>query len=532
MFASTLAPALVFAAPTALRLQGTRRSTFSSAASASASSASGGTTTRLTAIHGRAVAVGGRLPAFLSSAARVCRRRVALVVTAAAAASGASSSGSDDDPKFPAPVSPGSPQGSMLAHVLSSEPHLFTAAVEATLDMLSDQIDAEEGGGAIDTGVSNTTVKVDDVKKKKGGGGGGADEQAAGLVLFKRIRDMRAAERRNGVQDLMYASIIQKFLSVGVDMMPPLDDDRISLRGVDLNQLTNGVHSVEALEMVKEHLLALTGPQALTAASNALVRMSKLQAAQMYAASIMFGYFIRKADKRFSLDRAMGTLPLNPLESAKALERLFNSASAMDSVDEADMSVPGMGMGGFGGGGGAGSWDVDGDGNASAAGGAATAAGGAGAAAQPLSTLKQYIKSFDTRALTETARIVSMEGVVLAERQTGALFGSIEELAQEMQAALQEGGTAITSAEELMSRVQEVVGSGKVKTLTVPYATQRRIVLEAVAFGSFLRDVESYVDGYDGRLLTPTSSSSGGGSGGGGGGGEPRGLIGGGPAKK
>ena len=103
-----------------------------------------------------------------------------------------------------------------------------------------------------------------------------------------------------------------------------------------------------------------------------------------------------------------------PLESAKALERLFNSASAMDSVDEADMSVPGMGMGGFGGN----SWDVDGDGNASAArgvgGGAEEVAGGGKGGAQPLSTLKQYIQSFDTRALSDTARIVSVEGVVLA----------------------------------------------------------------------------------------------------------------------
>ena len=54
----------------------------------------------------------------------------------------------------------------------------------------------------------------------------------------------------------------------------------------------------------------------------------------------------------------LGTLPLNPAESANALERLFNSASAMDSMDEADLSIPGMGMGGFD------SFDVDSEGNA------------------------------------------------------------------------------------------------------------------------------------------------------------------------
>jgi hypothetical protein len=46
-----------------------------------------------------------------------------------------------------------------------------------------------------------------------------------------------------------------------------------------------------------------------------------------------------------------------------------------------------------------------------------------------------------------TARIVSVEGVVLAERQTGALFGSIEDLAAEMQKALEAGKEPITSGE-------------------------------------------------------------------------------------
>ena len=42
----------------------------------------------------------------------------------------------------------------------------------------------------------------------------------------------------------------------------------------------------------------------------------------------------------------------------------------------------------------------------------------------------------------------------------------------------------------------------QVATLTLTYSTQRRIILEAVAFGSFLRDVETRVD-TDYHLLTP-----------------------------
>ena len=430
-------------------------------------------------------------PSHLSSTRSFTRRRHAVVVNAAG-----DNKNDNNEPVSPtfglAPMDPRSPHGEMLAHVLSAEPHLFTAAVEATLDRMSDDLDKEEQtelSSVVDASTNDSSNNPSSAS---------IDNDGAGLVLFKRIKEMRALERRNAVQDLMYADIIQKFLNVGVDMLPPLDEEPFYVRGVDLNKLTDAVHSTEALSMVKEHLLGMLGPEASAAYSNSLVRMSKLQAAQMYAASIMFGYFLRKADKRFSLERAAGTLPMNPTESAEALERLFNSASAMDSMDEADMF-----------------YDVDKEGNASASQQEDAAGAGAGGSA----TLKQYIQSFDQETLAETARIVSMEGVVLAERQTGALFGSLEELAQEMQSALQEGDEVepITTPEQLMSRVQEVVGEGKVKTVTVNVATQRRVVLEAVAFGSFLRDAETMVDGHDGRLLTPAST--------GGGQDEPPGMI-------
>lgn len=361
-----------------------------------------------------------------------------------------------------APSAPESPRGQQLAYILRTSPHMFDAAVDAQLDALGDEIENERGVDDLS----------DDAKK---------NEQ---LVLFKRIADVRALERRNGLEDIMYTSIIQKFLNVGVDMLPPLDETT-TLRGVDLNRLTDGVHSKEALDMVREHLMAVLGGAGENAYSAQLVRMSKLQAAQVYAASIMFGYFITRADRRFQLDRAAGTLPLDPLESAKALERLFNSASAMDSMDEADAAPENFGGADF---------DLFSD-------APPATDGGAGGSA----SLKQYIQNFDQSTLAATARIVSMEGVQVAERQTGALFGSIEELQREMQNAV--GGDAATP-EELMNAVNDAVSQKKVQTLTLAYASQRRLVLEAVAFGAFLRQSETYIDGYNPELLTPTPRGS------------------------
>ncbi len=66
-------------------------------------------------------------------------------------------------------------------------------------------------------------------------------------------------------------------------------------------------------------------------------------------------------------------------------------------------------------------------------------------------------------------------------------------------------GTDVQSREDFMARMNAAIASGAVETVTLPYATQRRVVLEAVAFGSFLRDVESRVGtGEHAVLLTPT----------------------------
>lgn len=58
------------------------------------------------------------------------------------------------------------------------------------------------------------------------------------------------------------------------------------------------------------------------------------------------------------------------------------------------------------------------------------------------------------------------------------------------------------SFQEAMSRMAKAVESDEVETVTMSTGTQRRAVLEAVAFGTFLRDVEGWVNA-EYHLLTP-----------------------------
>ncbi|GAB4818218.1 hypothetical protein N2152v2_005264 [Parachlorella kessleri] len=382
----------------------------------------------------------------------------------------------------------------MVAYYLQMQPHLFRSAVETEFHKLKEQRDAE------------AEQEGNEEKEKAAAEATGSD-----LVLYRRMAEVRRAEQRHALEDLMYVCILERFQEIGVNMLPALEpvEENVAM----LKALTEGVHSQEALAMVKEHVLSILGPASM-AYANTLVKMSKLQAAQVYAASIMFGYFLRRVDKRFQLARTLGMLPETPEDAVARLERLLSMVDSEGSdpdtppaVSEAtnpDLSQPEPGSG---------------------TSGASSSSGSAEQAQQqpqqqlvkrPKSALRQYVESFDQATLVQTARLVSVEGASLVERQTKALFGDVRDLQSQMQSAV---GQDAASMEELMQRVQQArraslatgalaVADGTVESVTMTIGTQRRAVLEAVAYGCFLRDVESQVD-TDYALLTPLPATAG-----------------------
>jgi hypothetical protein len=300
------------------------------------------------------------------------------------------------------------------------------------------------------------------------------------------MAEVRRAEESLAIGDLMYVCILEKFQELGVEMLPRVEPIDESLEA--LKALTEGVHSREALQLVKEHVLAVLGPASM-AVSNSVVKMSKLQAAQLYAASIMFGYFLRRLDARFQLAKAVGVLPERGEDAVARLEALFAKVDdgSESDPDAAPAPTPDQPQ--------ASTSTPPPPPNDTASALVSKKRGGA---------LREYVESFDQDAMLATARLVSAEGAGLVERQTGALFGDVKALQAEMQAAV---GQDASSMEEIMSRVQAAVVNGSVETVTLTVGTQRRAVLEAVAYGCFLRDVETWVDG-EYALLTPIASAT------------------------
>ncbi|KAE9600211.1 hypothetical protein Lal_00045774 [Lupinus albus] len=337
-------------------------------------------------------------------------------VVRAASLSPEESSGSSS--KF-APLQLESPIGQFLSEILTSHPHLLPAAVEQQLEQFQTDRDVD--------------------KRKEEPSASGTD-----LVLYRRIAEVKANERRKAIEEILYALVVQKFMDANISLVPALTPDpsgRVdSWPGQDgkLEEL----HSHEAYEMIQSHLSVIMGDRIGDPSS--VAQISKLRVRQVYAASVMYGYFLKRVDQRFQLEKTMKILP-NASEENSILkpgvdDARFNGGEARPHV----MSHPEV----------------------------SALPGGAFGYETKVSKLRSYVISFDGETLQRYATIRSKESVNIVEKHTEALFGR----------------------PEIVITPEGAIDSLKNESIKISFGGLKRLVLEAVTFGSFLWDVESYVD--------------------------------------
>lgn len=124
-----------------------------------------------------------------------------------------------------------------------------------------------------------------------------------------------------------------------------------------------------------------------------------VQAAQVYAASVMFGYFIRRVDKRFQLDRQLGLLDDQQADAVAKLERMFSAASEEQQDPDRPATPSGSSSP---------STSDDSGAASSSTSGADTKGEGAdlGKGKKKDSLLRKYIESFDQQTLADMTRQV------------------------------------------------------------------------------------------------------------------------------
>uniref|UniRef100_A0A7N0V982 Uncharacterized protein n=1 Tax=Kalanchoe fedtschenkoi TaxID=63787 RepID=A0A7N0V982_KALFE len=324
-----------------------------------------------------------------------------------------------------APLKLESKIGQFLSDCLVHHPHLLPAAIEFQLEQLkADRATEEQKDQPSSTGTD--------------------------IVLYRRIAEVKANERRQALEEILYALTVQKFMDANVSLTPTIAVDAAGQVETfpEQNSTLEQLHSPEALEMIHNHLALILGARAND--ENSVAEISRLRIGQVYAASVMYGYFLKRVDQRFQLEKAVKVLPqasdevVSDVQQSMGQDAGLNydeSAQSLGSHPEVAAQAGGISPGGFGYG------------------------------IKP-SRLRTYVMAFDGETLQKYATIRSKEAVTIIEKHTEALFGR----------------------PEILIKPDGTIDSSNDPKVRISFGGLKRLILEAVTFGSFLWDVESYVD--------------------------------------
>lgn len=263
---------------------------------------------------------------------------------------------------------------------------------------------------------------------------------------LRRIAEVKEKERRKTLEEILYCLIVGKFVENDISMIPKITETSDPTGRVDFwpnqEQKLESVHSPEAFEMIQSHLSLVLGDR-FVGPLTSIVEMSKIKLGKLYAASIMYGYFLKRVDQRFQLERTMKTLP-------EAFTKDFDEpipANQLWDPDSLIMIPP----------------DDEGVGDSR---------GFINADESKSYRLRSYVMYLDSETLQRYATLRSKEAISLIEKQTQALFGKPD-------IRIADDGSIDTFNDEVIS---------------ITFSGLTKLVLEAVAFGSFLWDAESYVE--------------------------------------
>ncbi|GAB5354758.1 hypothetical protein AAMO2058_000146900 [Amorphochlora amoebiformis] len=329
---------------------------------------------------------------------------------------------------------------------------------------------------------------------------GGKRGEVGPLIPKKKAMEehrVRLADLGKMVIDLMYNMILFRFKTFGIEPVRAgeLDGPFTDIGPVDLLALTSGIHTEEAVEMVRSHLISVLGPM-MPKDNNGFytqaAKLPKLQLSQVYMTSVMFGYFLRRVDRSYQGAKKFGMLDSTGDSTDRIEAMLRNSGDVqvpdpssfeetIDDVFSFDDEPT--------------SWSEEEEEFHHET---------EGGKEKRTISLKEYVERFDSKTLVQCASLMSQEAAILLQEYQYNLFGNIRDLQREMAMALGPMEEAQPSPDTIMRRISSAIQEDRVQTLVITFADQRRLVLEAVALGSFLRDSEDQIEKRaDTDILTP-----------------------------
>eukprot|EP00930_Biecheleria_cincta_P010122 TRINITY_DN112074_c0_g1_i1.p1 TRINITY_DN112074_c0_g1~~TRINITY_DN112074_c0_g1_i1.p1 ORF type:complete len:434 (+),score=59.53 TRINITY_DN112074_c0_g1_i1:97-1398(+) len=137
------------------------------------------------------------------------------------------------------------------------------------------------------------------------------DEEA--WELRSRIAALRESENLGQATELISSRIDEGFRTMEVPILPPLPDGGFPDSSTEtegdvfgqeeLRRLATELYSEDAVDLVRHHVLSIIGPWDHLVRDYPL-RLARFQVGQVYWTSALFGYSLRSAEQRYSLERA------------------------------------------------------------------------------------------------------------------------------------------------------------------------------------------------------------------------------------
>ncbi|BAT84280.1 hypothetical protein LR48_Vigan03g119500 [Vigna angularis] len=260
-------------------------------------------------------------------------------------------------------------------------------------------------------------------------------------LLHRRIAKVKEDECMVAISDVMYLLILYKFSEIRVHLVPKLSsclyNGRLEIlpsKDWDLES----IHSMEVLDIIRQHVSTVTGlksnPSVRESWETTPIRHSWL--ARVYVASILYGYFLKSVSLRYTLEQSLSSSNhgLHPgQKSCPSFQDMyrFGSKDVMLGNKNDMQSV----------------WhDLI-------------------RQEEGIEDIKCYVMSFHPGSFQRCAKLRSKEALQLVESHSNALFGN--------------GKSGLSKHDDV---------------IVTSFSSLRRLVLEAIAFGSFLWETEDYID--------------------------------------
>ncbi|XP_024933086.3 UV-B-induced protein At3g17800, chloroplastic isoform X2 [Ziziphus jujuba] len=262
------------------------------------------------------------------------------------------------------------------------------------------------------------------------------------FLIARRIAKLKENECQIAVEDVMYLLIFYKFSELKVHLVPKLSrciyNGRLEIWPSKDWELES-IHSDEALEMIREHVTTVIGLRANASVKEAwaTTKITRSILGRVYVASILYGYFLKSASSRLNLEQCLA------MESQELTHR--------NSLKFPEICSYGVKHLLFG--------------RLSSTNSKSYGEGSSRLVNRP-EKLRCYVMGFDPDTLQRCAKLKSKEAMNLIENHSRALFGD-------------ETSTGFLESEEV---------------ILTSFSSLKRLVLEAVAFGSFIWETEDCVN--------------------------------------